>query len=200
VQTVSGESYGAYVLRHIFTPLDMRHSYVSLAAARDAGLAQGHNLWFGLPLARTAFYRSDFLPAGFLVSGAADMARYLVAQANGGRYGATSVLAPVGVAALHHPEAPEGAPGTDARYGMGWVTSTVGGRSLLWHDGSSFDTHTFMALDPRTRWGVVVLYNGTSTLYELLQNLDAIGWNVLARPTFRTLLKGHCGLPTAGAW
>jgi hypothetical protein len=38
-----------------------------------------------------------------------------------------------------------------------------------------------MVLDPRTRWGVIVLYDGTSTLYELLQTLDAIGWNVLRR-------------------
>ena len=64
---------------------------------------------------------------------------------------------------------------------MGWVTSTLGGRSVLWHDGSTFDMHTFMAIDPHTGWGVVVLYNGTSTLYELLQNLDSIGWNVLGR-------------------
>lgn len=181
VQTVSGEPYGAYILRHIFAPLGMRRSYVGLAAAQGGGLTQGHILWFGVPQARRAFYRSDFLPAGFLVSSAADMARYLVAQLNDGRYGATSILAPAGIAALHRPEVSEGAPGTDARYGMGWVISTVGGRRILWHDGSTFDTHTFMAIDPRTRWGVVVLYNGTSTLYELLQTLDAIAWNVLGR-------------------
>ena len=132
VQAVVGEPYGAYVARHIFTPLGMRRSYVDLAAARAAGLAQGHILWFGQVQARDAYYRSDFLPAGFLVSDAADMARYLVAQVNDGRYGTASVLAPAGIAALHRPEVSEGTPGRDARYGMGWVTSTLGGQSMLW--------------------------------------------------------------------
>lgn len=29
VQAVSGQSYEDYLVKHIFTPLDMRHSYVS---------------------------------------------------------------------------------------------------------------------------------------------------------------------------
>jgi CubicO group peptidase (beta-lactamase class C family) len=178
VQTVSGEPFGTYIQQHIFAPLDMRHSYVTEVAAQRAGLTQGHILYFGYPMARRAFYRADFLPAGFLASTATDMTHYLTAQMNGGRYEHASVLSPAGIAALHRPEVDAGGP-LKSRYGMGWITSVVGGRSLLWHDGSSYDMHTFMAIDPNTRWGVIVLFNGSSPLYELLSTEDAIGWTVM---------------------
>lgn len=178
VQTVSRESFGAYIRRYIFAPLRMRHSYVTEAEARRAGLTQGHILYFGYPRAQGAFYRSDFLPAGFLVSTAADMTHYLIAQMNGGRYGNASVLSRAGIATLHRPEVDAGG-SAHARYGMGWVTFTVSGHRLLGHDGSSYDMHTFMAIDPRTHWGVIVLFNGSAPLYELYSVQDAIGDNVV---------------------
>jgi CubicO group peptidase (beta-lactamase class C family) len=39
VQTVSGQSYGDYIQQHVFDRLDMRHSFISQARAREQGLA-----------------------------------------------------------------------------------------------------------------------------------------------------------------
>jgi CubicO group peptidase (beta-lactamase class C family) len=42
VQAVSGELYADYLQNHIFTPLEMTHSYTSKSAAKQNGLAMGH--------------------------------------------------------------------------------------------------------------------------------------------------------------
>ena len=46
-------------------------------ADRIPGLATPHRWWFGLPFAVDAPYLPDALPAGFLISNAEDMSRYL---------------------------------------------------------------------------------------------------------------------------
>ena len=47
VERASGESFSRYVERHIFAPLGMGRSFVSIEPARRVGLAVGHRYWFG---------------------------------------------------------------------------------------------------------------------------------------------------------
>ena len=103
VETVSGQSYEAYVQQYIFAPLQMEHSYASPLAARRGGLAAGHKYWFGQPRATQLPYPRGLLPAGFLASSAEDMSRYLLAHLNGGQVGNTRILSPAGVTELHRP-------------------------------------------------------------------------------------------------
>ena len=51
IEAASGQSYASYVERHIFLPLEMRHSYTERASACRNGLATGHRYWFGTPVA-----------------------------------------------------------------------------------------------------------------------------------------------------
>ena len=105
VQTVSGQSYETYMQQHIFALLQMSHSFASKQDARRDGLAQGYQLWFGFPVPTALPYLRDLLPAGYLISTAEDMAHYLIAQMNGGRFENTAVLSPAGIATLHAPAA-----------------------------------------------------------------------------------------------
>ena len=74
VQTVSGQSYETYMQQHIFAPLQMYQSFVREQDARRNGLAQGYQLWFGVPVPATLPSPRDLLPAGYIISTAEDIA------------------------------------------------------------------------------------------------------------------------------
>jgi CubicO group peptidase (beta-lactamase class C family) len=86
VQIVSGQSYETYIQQHIFAPLKMSQSFVREQDARRDGLAQGYQMWFGVPVPTTLPSPRDMLPAGYIIFTAEDMAHYLIAQLNGGRF------------------------------------------------------------------------------------------------------------------
>lgn len=175
----------------------MRHSHASAVEARPDGLASASPLWFGLPrpYPQGAGLRSDFVPAGYLISSAEDMTHYLVAQLNGGRYEGTALLSPIGVDTLHRPAAPAGLSALGGSYGMGWF---VGRRDQLgntiWHNGSAGGMHSMAVILPAQKWAVVVLTNTESLLYEFLSRIEVIADNVAAMLTQRPLAGTLTGL------
>jgi CubicO group peptidase (beta-lactamase class C family) len=157
VQTVSGQSYEDYVKQQIFAPLDMQHSFVSQAEAMQHGMASGYRRWFGIPVPVTLPYHRAELPAGFVISSAEDMAHFLIAQMNGGRYRDVSVLSPGGIALMHTEPAPK-------TYAMGWEAVQVNGRTLINHDGGWANFQSSVFFDPQARVGVFVAANVMSGL------------------------------------
>jgi CubicO group peptidase (beta-lactamase class C family) len=157
VQAVTGESYEDYIQQHIFTPLDMQHSYVSQDAAMQDGMAMGYRWWFGFPIPAILPYKRSNLPAGFAISSAEDMAHYLIAELNGGRYGDISVLSPEGID-LMQAEPP---PGT---YGLGWESVRIDGRRLINFDGATGNFQASVFIDPESKVGVFVAANAMSAL------------------------------------
>jgi len=161
VQIVSQQSYESYVQEHIFDPLKMRRSFTSKADAEPYGLAAGHRYWFGRPTATDEPYNRGLLPAGFLISSAEDMARYITAQLNNGMYDGMAVLSPSGTAALHRPAASTAE--TAVSYGMGWFVGPVNGIPAVFHQGETFAYHANIVLIPRSKQGVVVLMNAENS-------------------------------------
>jgi CubicO group peptidase (beta-lactamase class C family) len=157
VQTVSGQSFESYIQEHIFDPLEMQRSFTSLDRAAEAGMARGHMLWFGMPIPKEVPFNRGGLPNGFLICSAEDMAHYLTAQLNEGRYGNVSVLSPQGVAAMHQPAVPQQTP--EAYYGMGWEIGQIEGVPAVFHSGDNADFQTHVLLLPTEKLGVVVLLN-----------------------------------------
>jgi CubicO group peptidase (beta-lactamase class C family) len=157
VQTVSRQPYESYIAERIFAPLNMRHSYANQPDARHDGLATGHRSWFGYPRPFEAPYSRAAMPSSYLISSAEDIAHFLSAQLNGGRYQGQSVLSPDGVATMHQPAVREGS--KEVFYGMGWETRSLGGVPVLRHNGTNANFYADMVLDPEGRWGVVILAN-----------------------------------------
>ncbi len=132
IETVSGQSYGDYVTEHIFEPLGMTNSYADKEDALEAGLAEGHSKLFGFPVARRPIFRAHLLGAGYIVSTARDLSRFLIAIDNGGTSGGARILSPDSVALMSLP--PAQVPGTS--YGMGWSAGTHRGEPIGGHGGS----------------------------------------------------------------
>jgi CubicO group peptidase (beta-lactamase class C family) len=153
VQTVSGQSYEAYIAQHIFAPLEMQTSFASQEEAQRHGMAAGYQWIFGFPVPATLPYIRAELPAGFLICSAEDMAHYLLAQMNGGRYLDRSVLSPQGIAFMQTRSA--GVP-----YGNGWDN----GGTLVNQDGATANFQASVFFDPKARVGVFLAANVMNAL------------------------------------
>jgi CubicO group peptidase (beta-lactamase class C family) len=185
IQTVSGQPYEDYIQQQIFAPLEMRHAYTALVAARADGLATGHHYWFGVPTAMATPFPRGSLPSGYLIASVEDMSHYLIAQLNDGRYRGATVLSAAGIAALHRPAvtAFEG-----NQYAMGWLVGQSGGVPAIWHNGTAPGFNAKMVLALGQRWGVVALMNASSQINEARK--EAIVDGVVS------LLHGHAPQPT----
>lgn len=177
VQAASGEPYEEYIERHIFSPLAMGHSYTSRRAAKENGMASGNRYWFGFPVAAPdmPFPRAS-LPSGFLISSPEDMAHYLMAQLNGGRYGAARILSPPGIDELHRPAVRAEINGISmGQYAMGWFVRENGPTRIVWHSGLVPDFFSYAALLPEKNRGIVVLANVDHEMMNLALAEVAMG-------------------------
>jgi CubicO group peptidase (beta-lactamase class C family) len=107
VQTTSGQSFAAYMTRHVFEPAGMRHSYVEKAPAVAAGASAAHYRWFGLSYRATPSIAEPpgLAPAAMMWSSAEDLAQHRILNMNQGTVGGRSVLAPSAVTEMHRPAA-----------------------------------------------------------------------------------------------
>ena len=169
IERASGQPYGEYVQRHVFAPLGMRNSYVALDAAQRAGLATGHRYWFGFTREHGPTFRAGIQSAGYLISSAADMGRYLAMYLDDGvtssgrrivsRAGLQTMLAPgrpgrLGAWADH----------ADARYAMGWYVGGPWSEPAQLHPGRAPDSSALMVMFPRRDLAVVTLTNAANQL------------------------------------
>jgi CubicO group peptidase (beta-lactamase class C family) len=165
VQTVSGMSYEEYIQQHIFTPLEMQHSYTSQDRAQQAtpALSVGHRFWFGQPVATEIPYNRGDLPAGYLISSAEDMAHYLISHLNDGRYKDVTLVSSVSMTELHQPAVKVDGSAVqiegNVSYAMGWFVFSLNGLPILNHAGQIANYSTNMTLIPSEKWGVALLTN-----------------------------------------
>jgi CubicO group peptidase (beta-lactamase class C family) len=180
VETASGETYADTIQNHIFTPLEMHHSYTSKADAKQNGLAMGHRHWFSLPFpAPDMPTPRGSLPSGQLISCAEDMAHYLIAHLNGGRYGGVQILSGAGIDELHRGVKEYIMMGISGGfYGMGWFDIDMGHTKTYSHGGNVPDFSAFMGLVPEQRKGLVLLLNADP--YGLPPVLEEVGLNMTA--------------------
>jgi CubicO group peptidase (beta-lactamase class C family) len=157
IEAASGETYADYLRRRLFVPLDMRHS----GTPGPEGMAAGHRYWFSVPFAVEGLpvpYGS--LPSGQLVSCSEDMAHYLIALLNGGRYGGAQILSQEGIDELLHGVAEDVQMGMSfGKYGMGWFIDEIGHAGIAWHTGIVPDFFSYMAILPQSKKGIVLLSN-----------------------------------------
>jgi hypothetical protein len=100
------------------------------------------------------------LPAGLLIASAEDIAHYLIAYLNRGRYRDVQLLSAAGIDELQRGAAEVTSLGaTIAQYGMGWFISDSGAAKIVWHSGTLPDFAAHMALLPEQKKGVVLFIN-----------------------------------------
>ncbi|MBT2289759.1 beta-lactamase family protein [Paenibacillus albidus] len=151
IEAVSGLSYADYIQNQVFNPLDMKNSYTSKTEAQKNGLAVGHQSFFGVMRPVNQTVNQSMLPSAYLISSAEDMANYLNAQINKGKFQDRSVATAESINIMHRPAVED--PSIGGFYGMGWEIVN----NVVQHAGDVESFHSDMLLDGDT--GIIVLIN-----------------------------------------
>jgi CubicO group peptidase (beta-lactamase class C family) len=157
VQRVSGERFEDYVQKHIFEPLGMEHSSFGqpLPDALAPLMAKGYkSASDGKP---QPFELIDPPPAGALSSTAMDMARFMIAQLQGGRFGDTRILQQA-TAELMHSRQYTAAPGLNG-FDLGFYQENRNGQRIIGHGGDTIVFHSDLHLMLDANVGVFMSFN-----------------------------------------
>ena len=171
IQQITGQSFEAYMQEHVFAPLDMHETFTSPEAARQHASAQGYRFLFGMPLAFDEPYNRGGLPSGGIIASASDVAHFLIANLNGGRYGDRQIVSGAGIAEMQRPVVKAG----DEIEAWDWGSRSLQGTRVLTKGGDLAAFKTNMALFPDSGWGFVILINANDRWASFLQDLRISG-------------------------
>lgn len=146
----------------------MDRSFTSQAAAKEAGLAVGHQFWFWHPVAVPDLpMPRGSLPSGQLISSPADMGRYLIAYLNKGRVGKQQILSESDLSQLQQGAAEDTMMGLSVgKYAMGWYEGQIGQTRILYHTGMVPDFASYMALLPEQGKGIILMINANHFMMQ----------------------------------
>jgi CubicO group peptidase (beta-lactamase class C family) len=175
VEEVSGEPFPAYMKDHVLQRLGMFRSTFVLDDRDRSAVAEFYDA-DGKP---AIHYRFTATGAASLYSTAADLTRFVQAQANGpkGEAAGRGVLRPAALEEMRRPNATK--LGVDI-WGLGTMlyASNNAGDFIIGHDGHNEPAiNTTARVDPATGDGVVVIETGNKSLATTLGN-DWVFWKV----------------------
>jgi CubicO group peptidase (beta-lactamase class C family) len=171
VADVSKMPFNEYIEKNILEPLGMENS--TFREPLPDRLAE--NMATGYKRKKGVYEKDDFElisnvgPAGALSSTAADMARFMIAHLQNGRYGDARILKEETAKQMHsqHYTLDPRLPGM----AYGFYESRVNGQHIIGHAGDTTMFHSDLALFPELNMGIFVSYvtNGTWARGQLLK-------------------------------
>jgi CubicO group peptidase (beta-lactamase class C family) len=190
IERVTGMTFEDYMEQKIFVPLGLSHTTLYPDEAAELGRADGHQPMFGQIIARNIFIYRSASPAGWVMSSAEDMGKWLIVHLNGGCTAEGQVIPADDIEEAHTPAVLFEENGEEIGYCMGWLSSCGSDDvSLIWHGGDTPNFTTDMILLPDYQLGVVVLVNSQAS---------AIGHSIA--PGIANLILGLELEPMAVPW
>lgn len=158
VEVVSGMPWAEYIEKNILEPLGMRHATVRQPLPPEIAddMAMGYRYRSG-EFQEQPFEFVPAAPAGSMSAAAEDMARFMIAHLQDGRFGSVQVLSEAGARRMHSRLF-----GHDPRLnGMlhGFYEMSRNGERIFGHGGDTLWFHTQLALFPERNTGLFVSYN-----------------------------------------
>jgi D-alanyl-D-alanine carboxypeptidase len=185
VEKVSGQSLGEFLVRRIFKPFGMEHTFFELTAS-DSRLATGYKTFaLGDPEGVAPESNGWLGGAGGIYSTPADLAKWNLALIEG------KVLKPDSYALMTAPR--KLANGKTAEYGCGLSIKTQGGRQVLSHNGAVSGFNTWNAVVPSTRSAVTMTCNIEGGLGSLPSQIFSL---LLKEPSNVPVISGPSATDT----
>jgi CubicO group peptidase (beta-lactamase class C family) len=156
VQRVSGESFDDYLDKHIFAPLDMKHSTFRQPLPPDLVplMSKGYKVASEDP---HPFEIIGPAPAGSMSSPAEDMAHFMIAHLQNGEYQGNRILKPETAEMMHNSPLTVLPPLN--RMELGFFETNVNGREVIAHLGDTEHFHTSLHLFLKENVGFYVSFN-----------------------------------------
>lgn len=180
IESVTGITYCDYIRTNIFEPLQMTNTFTSMDEAKQNGLIKGYRNYFGFMVPEDVSYPKEdtngwlSISAGYIISSANDMGKYLQLYLNGGK----GVISPESIEAMFYDTVKE--KGT-SEYGLGWGTINDEKEPIFTHGGlvENYITHMFVLPESEVAGVILMNYNdylvGNSMSATILQNV----WKIL---------------------
>jgi len=159
VEQVSGVPFERYVEENLLNPLDMCHTTVRQPVPDEllAHLANGY-VYTG---AGYAVYDFEFVrlpPAGSMSATAADVANFMIAHLQGGRYSGGRILEEATVLEMQRQHFTHDPRVNGIAYGF--YEMNLNGQHIIRHEGDTVLSSSLLALLPEQNEGLFVCYSG----------------------------------------
>ncbi|MBN2391194.1 MAG: beta-lactamase family protein [Anaerolineae bacterium] len=157
IQEVTGMSYEQYIEENLLTPLEMRRSTIRQPVPAEwiPDLALGHYTWPTGPRPLHEYFPAT--PIVGLTATVTDIAKFMIAHLQDGRYGETRILQAATAQEMHRQQFTHDPRLPGVTYGF--TEWTRHGEYLLWHGGSTGFFESMIMLLPERNLGVYVAYN-----------------------------------------
>jgi uncharacterized membrane protein len=172
IETVSGQSFEAFMEEQIFRLLGLTHTYANRNRAEAAGrLSPGYRNDFIFNTVRfDSPEAGGSIPAGYIISSAQDMARWMGIQM-GNVQDIPAVFHTI-ISKSHEQGQSVAAP-DDSYYAAGWFISED--QTIIEHGGGNPGFSTYVLLFPDEKVGITVLANASGVNAKLIaENIKAI--------------------------
>ena len=170
IERLSGETYPAYIVNHIFTPLGMNRSGVIQPDFRISDRALGYecvNDTFKISDAKESLFFSTMGDGGVYTS-IDDYLKWIFAIQQ------KKVLNPLLVQEAQSPQFPIDT-ARKISYGYGWFVAGSGNEKLVYHTGSNGGFRTIVFTKPSENYSVVIFSNRTGVdLEDLIRVINKI--------------------------
>ena len=167
LERAAGKSYEALLREHIFDPLEMRNSAVTLSDELKKRYAPGYQ---GAAADEGPVWDLGVLaPAGGICSTVNDLAKFLALQMKAGQPDVKPIAGGT-LTELHTPQRLIGREWNRA-VGLGWHIQKNAGGDFVWHNGRVAAHYAFVGFCPSKRVGAILLTNASVDLDELSVSL-----------------------------
>ncbi len=172
VEVVSGMPFEEYIESYVFKPLSMAHSTFRqpLPVNLADHLAKAYS--YKGKFIEGSFVYPNLLPAATMDSTALDMANFIIANLQGGKYGENQILAPETMLRMHSHLFSD-----DERldgFAYGYMEWNYHRQRVLWHSGDIGNWHSGLVIVPDQDLGFFVGYNSIESVPAVYETYYAI--------------------------
>ena len=178
IEKVSGLKYEEYISKNIFKPLEMTKSAATYEEAKNNGLIDSYQNWFGINVnTNPNFPKNDkawiTVPAGYLSSSTTDLGKYLQMYLNGGK----DIISSESINKMFFENVQVEA-SIPYKYGMGWtlIDETLK-QPILRHSGLVETGMSVIYLLPESELGIAIAIN-SNDYFVGKDMMDRIDWGV----------------------